>query len=213
MAPNAKAVREAAEKLLARNTRGYRQHLFTLQGAEQAKALIPLVMQVLADAAQMAATKPPARLPPPGPEDDLPLFSGRPEAPGGHLTTTRPPKPPAVPEKTPSKWSFDVVGDPLPFVVPQEWVDEWAADYGAEFVEGCLLQAKTWSKGDPTRRKTVRGMRRFLAAWIARQWDQGGGRRTTSGGAVGGARPTPSSFDRSKAVRAKILAEEAELPF
>lgn len=197
---------EAAERLLALDPKGYRALLFSLQGAERPIALAPLVRQILKHASQMAAVKPLPRPPALEPPEELPLFSGQPEAPERALVRT-------TPAEVPSRWAYSVVGSEAPWLLPQSWVDEWAKDFGAEFVEGCLLAAKTWTNAEPSRRKTARGMRRFLASWITRQWDCGAGRRTAGGGSAGGIRSAPSPLGKSNATMARMVAEAQEMPF
>jgi hypothetical protein len=210
---NPAGLREAAEKVLARNPRSYRQFLMTLQGAQRASDLIPLVMQVLADAAQVAALKPLPKPPAPETGESLPLFRNETGAPGGAMVAR------GKPADAPSRWSYPVKALDGPWLLPQAWVDEWAKDYGLEFVEGCLLAAKTWVSASGDRRKTAVGMRRFLAGWIARQWDNGGGRRTAGAGSAGGTRSAPSPLGKSNATMARMLAEAGsaasnqEVPF
>src|SRR5574341_1200960 len=60
------------------------------------------------------------------------------------------------------------------FSVTQAMVLEWQASYPGVAVRQELMRAVQWARDNPTRRKTARGARRFLGAWLARQQDRGG---------------------------------------
>ena len=71
--------------------------------------------------------------------------------------------------------------------VAQRDVDEWMQAYPGVDVPQQLRAMRQWSLANPTRRKTKRGVRRFIVSWLARQQDSGprangggGGRRRTS---------------------------------
>ena len=48
------------------------------------------------------------------------------------------------------------------------WVKEWCEVYYADDVEMAIHKARLWCLDNDGRRKTVRGLRRFLGAWIRR---------------------------------------------
>jgi hypothetical protein len=51
---------------------------------------------------------------------------------------------------------------------------EWAAAYPAVDVLGEARKALAWINANPTKRKTARGMARFLVSWMSRCQDKGG---------------------------------------
>ena len=59
------------------------------------------------------------------------------------------------------------------FGVTQAQVDEWAALYPAVDVMQELRNMRGWCLGNPERRKTRRGVVRFIVGWLAREQDKG----------------------------------------
>lgn len=59
-------------------------------------------------------------------------------------------------------------------------VAEWSQAFPGVDVRAAVLQARIWCKDNPTKRKTARGVRRFLTGWIGREQDRGGRRPSAS---------------------------------
>jgi hypothetical protein len=51
---------------------------------------------------------------------------------------------------------------------------EWAAAYPGVDVMAEARKALAWVNANPTKRKTARGMAKFLLGWMSRQQDRGG---------------------------------------
>lgn len=66
------------------------------------------------------------------------------------------------------------------FQVFEEQVQTWAATYPAVDVRQELREIRAWCDSNPSRRKTERGVLKFINAWLAREQDKGG--RTGGGG-------------------------------
>lgn len=54
-------------------------------------------------------------------------------------------------------------------------VDRWSAAFPGVDVEAQLLKAHSWVLASPQRKKTPRGMPRFIHGWLSRTQDRGGG--------------------------------------
>lgn len=67
-------------------------------------------------------------------------------------------------------------GDLYP--ISQEQCQEWAGLYPAVDVIQQLRQMRGWLDSNPTRRKTKRGIGRFITNWLAREQDKGGIRQS-----------------------------------
>lgn len=63
--------------------------------------------------------------------------------------------------------------------VPQAVVDEWKALYPAVDVEQQLRNIRGWLLSNPTRRKTQKGIRRFVTGWLAREQNRSGPARAS----------------------------------
>ena len=59
-------------------------------------------------------------------------------------------------------------------------VQEWAGLYPAVDVMQQLRNMKGWLDANPTKRKTRRGIGKFINAWLAREQDRGGNGRTAT---------------------------------
>ena len=55
------------------------------------------------------------------------------------------------------------------FAVTQDWFDELERLYPAVDAIQTFREIRGWSLANPTRRKTVRGIRRFIYSWFARE--------------------------------------------
>ncbi|WP_208507927.1 hypothetical protein [Variovorax paradoxus] len=66
------------------------------------------------------------------------------------------------------------------FAVTPADVREWEAAYPSVDVLAELLKARIWCRDNPTRRKTEKGVRRFLSGWIGKEQDRGGSKRVAA---------------------------------
>ncbi len=79
------------------------------------------------------------------------------------------------------------LNDGTEYAVTEEQYQEWAALYPAVDVQQQLRNMKGWLIGNPTKRKTARGIVRFITGWLSREQDRGPqGANRRSGGAAGG---------------------------
>lgn len=86
-------------------------------------------------------------------------------------------KTPQSPEKAPEPEyvppTFDCAGDVKTFTPTEEDVLRWQQAFPGVDVRAALLRARAWVDADPKRRKTARGMKRYLTAWLGRDQDRG----------------------------------------
>ena len=68
------------------------------------------------------------------------------------------------------------LNDGTSFPVYRRDVDEYAALYPAIDVEQELRKIRGWCLANPTRRKTKRGVKRFINSWMSHSQDKGGSR-------------------------------------
>jgi hypothetical protein len=74
--------------------------------------------------------------------------------------------------------SFPVVGSAVPtWVLVEGQVEDWRVLFPGLDVHGEARKALAWLQASPGRRKTARGMPRFLVGWLSRVVDRGGGQR------------------------------------
>lgn len=66
------------------------------------------------------------------------------------------------------------LNDGTDYPVSQEQCHEWAGLYPAVDVIQQLRNMRGWLDGNPTKRKTKRGIVRFITGWLAREQDRGG---------------------------------------
>ncbi len=64
--------------------------------------------------------------------------------------------------------SFPTVGIPAVWNLSQAQIDLWQELFPKVDVPTQLRHALVWSQANPTKRKTARGMMRFLSAWLIR---------------------------------------------
>lgn len=69
------------------------------------------------------------------------------------------------------------LNDKTLYPVYQNDVDIWSSLYPAIDVMQELRKMKDWCDSNPARRKTKRGIKRFISGWLMRQQDEGGSRR------------------------------------
>ena len=78
----------------------------------------------------------------------------------------------SVPKKTPSSFSI-ILNDGSFYNVSQEDIDEYKRLYPNVNIEQSLRNMAGWSNANTTRRKTIRGVKRFISAWLMREQDSG----------------------------------------
>lgn len=66
------------------------------------------------------------------------------------------------------------LNDGSEYGVTQEQVDEWAKLFPAVDVLQTIRSMVAWSKANPAKRKTRKGVLRFVTGWLAREQDKGG---------------------------------------
>lgn len=87
--------------------------------------------------------------------------------------------PAAKPQPTPSE--FDIpLNDGSFYNVPMENIEVYKKLYPAVDVEQALRNMIGWCMGNPTRRKTRRGVKRFITGWLAGDQDEGKTRRPSN---------------------------------
>jgi uncharacterized protein YdaU (DUF1376 family) len=64
------------------------------------------------------------------------------------------------------------------YPVTQQQVDDWSSSYPAVDVMQQLRTMRSWSTNNPTKRKTVKGMPKFIDSWLSREQDKGGKNET-----------------------------------
>ena len=85
---------------------------------------------------------------------------------------------PASPPSAPSPVfiTIPVVGSGIGEAeVTDAMVTEWEPVYPGVDVRQQLRHMREWCVSNPAKRKTARGLRRFITAWLAREQDRGGG--------------------------------------
>lgn len=65
------------------------------------------------------------------------------------------------------------LNDNTDYAVPQSFADEMAKLYPAVDVMQQLAAMRGWLIGNPTKRKTRAGIKRFITSWLAREQDRG----------------------------------------
>lgn len=65
------------------------------------------------------------------------------------------------------------LNDSTEYAVPQSFADEMAKLYPAVDVMQQLAAMRGWLIGNPTKRKTRAGIKRFITSWLAREQDRG----------------------------------------
>lgn len=68
------------------------------------------------------------------------------------------------------------LNDKSEFEIFQNSVDEWQELYPAVDVPQALRAMKGWLKANPAKRKTLRGINKFINSWLAREQNGGGTR-------------------------------------
>lgn len=73
------------------------------------------------------------------------------------------------------------------YPICQSQIDDWADVFPAVDILADLKRMRAWLNANPTRRKTLRGIKRFIVTWLSKTQDSGGTR---------GYRPKPS-YDKT----------------
>jgi hypothetical protein len=73
------------------------------------------------------------------------------------------------------------VGNGQTWTLAGSKLDEWSSAYPHLDVEAELRKARQWLIDNPPKRKTLRGMPRFLNGWLSRAQDSGRGVRRGNG--------------------------------
>lgn len=102
-------------------------------------------------------------------------------------------KPPAAVQ--PGILTFPTDGKPDSWSLTTDLLNEWNSDFPKLDVLAECRKARAWIKANPERRKTARGMSRFLVNWLSRATDRGGTSRAAPGPA-GRADRNRESLDR-----------------
>jgi len=81
----------------------------------------------------------------------------------------------AQPPSEPAVLAFPVVGskDCHEWSLTQSQLDEWGPLYPGLDVLATCRNALAWARANPTKRKTAKGMPRFLVNWLTREQNQG----------------------------------------
>ena len=87
--------------------------------------------------------------------------------------------PAAKPQPTPSEFNIPL-NDGTFYNVPKENIEVYKRLYPAVDVEQALRNMIGWCMGNPTRRKTQRGVKRFITGWLAGDQDEGKTRRPSN---------------------------------
>ena len=85
------------------------------------------------------------------------------------------------PEKPPSAPSVITLplNDKTYYGITQVEVDHWNELYPAVDIMAELRKMKGWCEGNPAKRKTRRGIVRFVNTWLAKEQDRGGSRKAS----------------------------------
>ena len=86
-------------------------------------------------------------------------------------TTSEPPKPIAPPKPVLITLQLNTGAE---YEIYQEDVEEWSNLYPAVDVMQCLRNMKGWLLSNPAKRKTNKGIKRFITTWLQKEQDRGG---------------------------------------
>jgi uncharacterized protein YdaU (DUF1376 family) len=104
-------------------------------------------------------------------------------------------------DSTPVVMNFPVVGNPeqVEWALHQSRVDAWRVAYpNLDIVSECR-KAEVWTRANPERRKTAKGMPAFLVKWLNRQTDNA---RQPFGGTSSAGKPMPKWYQDVQARKA-----------
>ena len=84
-----------------------------------------------------------------------------------------------TPDRSPVVVRMPLVGSNV-YLISQSQVDRWSALYPAVDVMQELRKMVGWCEGNPSNKKTGRGVLRFINSWLSREQDRGHRRTVTS---------------------------------
>lgn len=73
-----------------------------------------------------------------------------------------------------------ILNDKSLYLITQEDIDEWQELYPAVDIMQQLRNMKGWLNSNPAKRKTRKGIKRFINSWLSKEQDKGGGKRLES---------------------------------
>lgn len=85
--------------------------------------------------------------------------------------TSEPPKPAPPPKPALITLQLNTGAE---YEIYQEDVEEWSNLYPAVDVMQCLRNMKGWLLSNPAKRKTSKGIKRFITTWLQKEQDRGG---------------------------------------
>lgn len=91
-----------------------------------------------------------------------------------NIYCTKPEKPPSAPPIITLP-----LNDKTDYEITQVEVEHWNELYPAVDIMAELRKMKGWCEGNPAKRKTRRGIVRFVNAWLAKEQDRGGSRKAS----------------------------------
>lgn len=91
-----------------------------------------------------------------------------------NIYCTEPEKPPSAPPVITLP-----LNDKTDYQITQAEIDHWQDLYPAVDIMAELRKMKGWCEGNPAKRKTRRGIVRFVNTWLAREQDRGGSRKAS----------------------------------
>lgn len=91
-----------------------------------------------------------------------------------NIYCTEPEKPPSAPPVITLP-----LNDKTDYQITQAEIDHWKELYPAVDVMTELRKMKGWCEGNPAKRKTRRGIVRFVNTWLAKEQDRGGSRKVS----------------------------------
>jgi hypothetical protein len=90
------------------------------------------------------------------------------------------PEKPAAAQEPADLPPFPVVGGDGQWMMPQALLDSLSETFASLDVRGEVSKARAWLECNPTRRKTPRGMAKFLFGWLERSQNRNGGKATAT---------------------------------
>jgi hypothetical protein len=105
----------------------------------------------------------------------------------GNKTVSSEPEPCSKPaDDSPAILTFETAGHVRSWALTQRQVDEWRGLYPGLDVRAEAQKALAWVRADPGRRKTAKGMPKFLVNWFNRSQNSGRARAVSAPPARGG---------------------------
>lgn len=105
------------------------------------------------------------------------------------------------------------LNDKTTYNVPLSKIEIWTAAYPAVDVKQELLKMIAWLESNPVRRKTRRGITRFIDTWLSREQDKGGRHRQQSGSHdTADQRNQPPKRQREEPEYYKLLGKRSPRP-